>query len=677
MTLDSVSPEYVLDPEEVRRQGAFAAAERMLSVLPVDRAQRVDVLGAKFDLFAAATLKIRTKDGGALWPFVMNPIQLRYLDHLRKNYARVGGVDAFRGIRDLIVKPRQLGFSTFIAGLFFMDGFLSPGRVSVVLTHDLKISQELLRTYKTLFANLPPGLAESVIENTASKYELEVEFRAGGPDDPPSRFIIATEGGNPWRGSTIHNLHASEAAFYKNWGAFQASFVNAVPYNGNICYETTVNGFNEYYEAVQDSLQGRTSDKVVFFPWFDHPEYRLPWDPETQAELIPEEIDLMERHGLTWEQIAWRRWKKGTQKGLFPQEYPETLMGAFLHSGRPYFDLDAVSAGHEAAKGAPAPREPRSGVQVWEDPIPGELYLLSVDVSEGKDVGTEGSDPENGGTDFSRGYVWHVPTLRAVAAIGGRIRPVEYARILDKVGRAYEACIAVERNNHGHTILATLEASFYPEVYRHREYNQSTGTAFFQPGFPTTSTTRPMILDALDEVIRKRALWNPDPRFWLEAHSFHRNALGKPEAMQGKHDDRVMAAAIGVYLITLGRNGWNSGGADGSDTAGFPREKPKAPAVPAPAPAPVAVPSADTEVRVHRVIDTPEMGELLQDLKGLRRDGMACAFCVEFDRETCFCQALMATTKAEDPPCDFYLPAGDEAGGPDAAGLSEDETWTL
>jgi len=669
-----------LDPEEVRRLEAQAAAEAMLSVLPGDRQGRLAMLGARLDLFSAATLKIRTKDGGPLWPFVMNPIQLRYLAHLRKHYSRVPGVDSFRGMRDLIVKPRQLGFSTFIAALFFMDGFLSPGRVSVVLTHDLKISQELLRTYKTLFENLPAQLRDAVVQNTASKYELEVEFKAGSADDPPSRFVIATEGGNPWRGGTIHNLHASEAAFYKDWAAFQASFVNAVPRNGNIAFETTVNGFNEYYDAVDDALHGRSSDRVVFYPWFDHPEYRMPWDelsPEQAARpLEPDELALMAPKAqggqeLTREQIAWRRWKKGTQKGLFAQEYPETLLGAFLHSGSPFFDLAAVNEGHEAAKRAPAPREPRSFVQVWEDPRPGELYMLSADVSEGKNKGTQGSDPEHGGSDFSRAYVTHVESLRTVAAIGGRIRPVDYARIIDKVGRAYEAVVAVERNNHGHTILAGLEASCYPEVYRHREYNQSSGTAFLQPGFPTTTTTRPMILDALDEVIRRRAYYNPDPRFWVECNSFHLNEMGKAEATSGKHDDRVMAAAIGVFLCTLGRSGWNAGLADGSDSAGFPRQAPAA--LPPPPPPPTA-PSPEP-VKVHRMVDTAEVASLLTDLAGARGvEANCCGVCSYCEGGVC--SQLRARVKANMPACEWFYPhEDDQISGP--AGLSEDEQWTL
>ncbi len=660
-----------LDPETLRRLHAEADAARVLQELPEGRRERVAALASRFDLFAPATLKIRTKDGGPLWPFVLNPIQTRYLNHLRQHYARKAGIDSFRGIRDLIVKPRQLGFSTFIGGLFFMDGYLSPGRVTVVLTHKRDLSQELLRTYKLFMESLPPKLQSLVVENTSSKYELELEFKRGRADDPPSRFIIATEAGEPWRGGVIHNLHASEAAWYKGWSGFKASFVQAVPKDGNICYETTVNSFNPYYDAVQDALGGKSTDQVVFYPWFEHPEYVLPWDKARQAPLTPEECQAMATFGLSLEQIAWRRWKQGEVKELFPQEYPETLLGAFLSSGRPFFDLGAVQEGHEAAKQSPAPKEPANGVQVWEDPIPGELYLLSADVAEGLDRGTTGSDPEQGGADFSRAYVLRAAGqgLRVVTAIGGRIRPVDFAKLLDRVGRAYQACVAVERNNHGHTVLAALEVSGYPEVYRHREYNQGTMSAFLVPGFPTNVTTRPMILDALDETIRRRALACPDARFWLECHSFQRNEKGKPEAMSGKHDDRVMSMAIGAYLWTLGRSGWNAGGADGADGAGFPRAQ-KAVEVPATGPAP--------EVRVHR-IESEELADLLAEVHGSRRDPvLSCGTCHHFNAVRGFCDALLCSVAAGMPPCDTYVARDEEAtlapSGFDLEG--EESPWT-
>jgi hypothetical protein len=48
--------------------------------------------------------------------------------------------------------------------------------------------------------------------------------------------------------------------------------------------------------------------------------------------------------------------------------------------------------------------------------------------------------------------------------------------------------------------------------------------------------------------------------------------MGKPEAMPGRHDDRVMSAAIGVFLCTVGAKAWGvSGLLLDADGANIPR----------------------------------------------------------------------------------------------------------
>lgn len=559
--------------EQEARQAAELAAADVIARYPDDDAL-VDACGKLLDVFAPACLRIRTKQGGPLWPFVLNWIQLEYLRELRELFTGGRG-DFFRGIRDLIVKPRQLGFSTFIAALFFMDGLLEPGRISVIVTHDEKISKELLRTYRLFYEELPEQVKAGTKLRTAAANAYEIEFD-GIPE--VSRFEIRTEKGNPWRGGTIHNLHASEAAFYEDYHGVLASYVQAVPASGNVIFETTCNGRNEFYEEVMLALAKATPYRVVFFEWFRHPEYRRPWNPDAEPPLSTEEQELVARHGLDLEQIAWRRFKISEVKDKFPQEYPETLLGAFLSTGRPFFDAAAVDRGHERAKRfwadveagkIPRPRTPRKHVTIYEDPIPGELYVLAADVAEGVDRGP--GDGEKGGADFSSATMIHVASLREVATVHGRMPTVEFAEILNRLGRLYQAVLAPERNNHGHTVVASLQRAEYPELYHHAEYNEA-GQKFLKAGWPTNVTTRPQMLDALDTVMRRDAFLSVDLGFWREADRFTRNEkTGKPEAMAGWHDDRIIRAAIAVYLCTMGRTAWGLDGNEGRDAAGFPR----------------------------------------------------------------------------------------------------------
>lgn len=566
------------------------AAELLLPLNAMPEAMKIATLGARLDLFAARCLKVRTKKGGPLWPFVFNPIQLDHHRWNRRLYAPDKRLDVFRGIRDIIVKPRQLGFSTYTAAQFFMDGLRNPGRVTVVLSHDRDISEILLETYRLFWEHMPAELKEGLDLGSDTKYEFEIHF----PDplkNPPSKFIIDTEAGHPWRGGVIHNLHASEAAFYRNYAGYKASYVQGVGADGNVVVETTANGQNDFYQDALQAFEGTGRYRLVFYEWFRHPEYRAPWNPQS---LPPDEEEsaLMGLHSLDLNQIAWRREKIAELGETFPQEYPETFLGAFLATGRPFFDQKAVVDGAEQGKALLAqlsPTHPAEMVTIYHPPIPGTAYMLSGDVAEGKEQGKlDISNPERGGNDFCAGYVTEVGTLRTMAAIHGRMTPPDFARRLEKVGRMYRACIAPERNNHGHTVVHYLENVGYPALYRHVEYD-SGGNRFLVAGFPTDAKTRPEVVDTLADVVRTRALPCPDPGFWKECHTFVRNPkTGKPEALPNCHDDRVMGMGIGVYLCTLGRLAWGIEGGAASEVAGLPTDAwgtPAAPPVSGPAPA--------------------------------------------------------------------------------------------
>lgn len=571
------------EPEVSFHERMARDARAIVSRVPADQVPLYSC--TRFDFFAPAYLRIRTKVGGPLVPLVPSPIQYDYLKNkLRPRYSRVMGRDFFRGIRQIIVKPRRMGMTTFIAGLYFFDGLFNPGTNCVICCHLQKVSEDVLQTFHLLFRSLPASIRAQISLKAASKYELVLEFLGpdGKPDPermPPSTFKIFTEAGNiDLRGVTIHNLLLSEAAHYKNWQSVVNSLVQAVSPDGNVIAESTANGFNHYYDLVQGSLAGRSAFEVVFYAWYEVPEYRLPLDGPLKEIEDPEErgreADLRAR-GVTDEQLAWRRYKVAEVGSVeqFDQEYPESLLGAFISSGRPYFDSKEVARAQAILKSADRRSyEIAPGIFVWEDFSEDGLYLIAADPSEGIHRGaSSGMDSEIGGSDFSAAYLGDVRTMRIVGAIHGRFPPDEFAQKLAWLGKRYgDACLMVERNNHGQLVLYVLEEAGYPLLYRHIEYDAA-GQTFLKLGFPTNVATRPLILDTLGALLKRRAFANPDPRFWSEAHGFQRNDAGKPEAAEGRHDDRVMAAALWAYGATLGSRSWGaSGEAPGLDRYGLP-----------------------------------------------------------------------------------------------------------
>ena len=193
--------------------GLEAAQRRKLAKLPPDPAQAIQIIGSLADYFAAAWLKIGLKEaGGGLAPFVFNPIQMDHLVSLRQRYRRRENVDHFRGIRDLILKPRRLGFSTYIAALYFLDGLFNPGTNTVVMAHTDDGVAELFDIYRIFYETLPADVRDRCPTRRMSQTDMEINFYDDdGKLDPIARpasaFQVGTAGGKDKRGLTPHNLH--------------------------------------------------------------------------------------------------------------------------------------------------------------------------------------------------------------------------------------------------------------------------------------------------------------------------------------------------------------------------------------------------------------------------------------------------------------------------------------
>jgi hypothetical protein len=95
----------------------------------------------------------------------------------------------------------------------------------------------------------------------------------------------------------------------------------------------------------------------------------------------------------------------------------------------------------------------------------------------------------------------------------------------------------VERNNHGSGVLALIETVCnYGRIYRQQG----------QPGWLTTSLSRPSALGRLDAALVEKPECFMSRRLLGECRSFVRLPDGGTGARPGTHDDRVMAMAIAL-----------------------------------------------------------------------------------------------------------------------------------
>jgi hypothetical protein len=124
------------------------------------------------------------------------------------------------------------------------------------------------------------------------------------------------------------------------------------------------------------------------------------------------------------------------------------------------------------------------------------------------------------------------------AEFAGHVGGLELARRVTALAAEYnQAWLVVERNNHGSGVLALIETVCeYGRVYKQGG----------QPGWLTTSLSRPAALGRLDAGLVEQPERFQSRRLLSECRSFVRGADGRSGARPGTHDERVMAMAIGL-----------------------------------------------------------------------------------------------------------------------------------
>jgi hypothetical protein len=270
-------------------------------------------------LFASTFLRILDKEK-RLVPFRWNRAQA----HFHAN--RTG--------RDLILKARQLGFSTYVQGEMFRRTVTST-RTTITLAHDADTTAKLRIMADRYWENCKFNNIQPARKYANASMTTYPEF--------DSVCTIATAGNvETGRGDTYTDLHGSEVAFWKDAekivaGALQGGSPDAT-------LESTPNGAQGYfYELCMEAYRGDSPWTLHFYPWWWDDEYRISLLPGEVIEYTEEEARLAVANDLTPEQIKWRRMKQRELKGLFIQEYPEDPITCFLTSGDSYFgDLRGV-----------------------------------------------------------------------------------------------------------------------------------------------------------------------------------------------------------------------------------------------------------------------------------------------------------------------------------------------
>lgn len=547
----------------------------------------IKAIAQNFYWYCERNLMIQDKVSGEIVPFQLNWAQKKLVDLV------IADIAAGRPVRYIILKARQMGFSTVIEALGYWWTATHRNVKTVIIAHESEASSNLYEMFRRYFEHSHPSFQPDRKYNSKKELVFDVEdnikeeYKSRGETPPGLGSQIKTLVAKPGKGrsATIHFFHGSEVAFWEAGADVKSAALQAIPLAANTFafLESTANGVGGYfYDEWQFAKKGESAFKPLFFAWHEHHEYEMAVPEGGIKHYDDEETELLEvfrENGYdpaSWDRkIMWRREKKKEFRSdpkLFYQEYPSTDMEAFLASGRPVFDIsvltkmERIAQKHQPMFGTVIPNEDirskkkfmfqqipvtlegqdPSPLKVWDLPEDNEKYTIGIDVSEGKEVSAS-----TGKTlDYSVIDVMRQSDLKTVARWRGHIDPDLLGEVAYAIGTFYNtALIAPEINNHGIAVAQSLRNKFYRNLYMREtaEDNQfQERTTKF--GWRTDRKTKPVIINNLVKAIRDGDIIDLDIVFIRECMTYIRDDQGHTAAQEGMFDDTVMAKAINLQM---------------------------------------------------------------------------------------------------------------------------------
>ena len=262
---------------------------------------------------------IKDRDGNKI-RFKMNAVQRDFYENMHT--------------RNIILKARQLGFSTFI-GIYQLDCMLFNNYVSCGTTADsLDNAKKLLKKIEFAYDSMDSGL-RSVIAGLKNNSVQNMSWENGSSIDV----------GVSMRSDTKQIVHISElgkiAARTPEKGIeIKSGTLNAVSPDGVVFIESTAEGIGGlFYDMVQEAKKNENPSKMefklFFYPWWKEEKYRVDADNINIGERLARYFErLRTEHGirLSKGQMNWYALKEREQGEAMKKEFPSYVDEAFEQS---------------------------------------------------------------------------------------------------------------------------------------------------------------------------------------------------------------------------------------------------------------------------------------------------------------------------------------------------------
>ena len=176
--------------------------------------------------------------------------------------------------RDVVVKGRRAGLSTYFLAKDLANAAVLPGRRVRIVPHDPETEEEFRTTLKTMYESLPPRL-----QPRTSRYsEMRMRFNdqsKGTVDSEVKTQTVRPGREGKGRGLRITNLHCTETPYWKGNQRKAAIALVEAAAGGEVVLEFTAGGVEYGHSVYQAAKEGRNDWKAHFYQWWWRRDYRI------------------------------------------------------------------------------------------------------------------------------------------------------------------------------------------------------------------------------------------------------------------------------------------------------------------------------------------------------------------------------------------------------------------
>ena len=445
------------------------------------------------EYFLEHYIKVISLDDGIV-PFIPYPFQRKL-------------VDSFHNNRFTICKlPRQSGKSVTVTAYLIHQAIFRDNINIAILANKRETSFELMAKLQTSYENLPKWMQQGVLGWNKGSIELE----------NGSRITASSTSSSAVRGFSYNIVMLDEFAF--------------VP----------TNMADEFFSSVYPTISSGKSTKVIIVstPNGLNHFYKL-W---TDAEKHRNSYNAIEAH---WSEVPGRdqRWKEETISNTSEQQFQQEFECDFLGSAG-----SLIAASKLKALVYEDPIKSSGGLDIYEEPIKGHEYIMTVDVSRGMKL------------DYSAFIVVDITSYphKLVAKYrNNTIKPMLFPDVIVRTAKKYnKAWVLCEVNDIGDQVASMV---FYDMEYENLLMTSMRGRAGqvlghgfsggkTQLGLKMAKAPKKLGCSNLKQLVESDKVIFNDFQIINELTTFveKRDSFS---AEEGCHDDLVMCMVIYAWAV--------------------------------------------------------------------------------------------------------------------------------